>query len=667
METLQSIFQTTPVKPKVDALLRWSYQLPDLQELRRKLSEDMRAHWVGLPSPQDFMSYFMDRAPEPVPLNVSFPSVAGKAENDMYMPLVRTSPVSIPFFILFQRFCCKFKTVLKYRLCPNLPFYITAHARKTRDQLRPDGGAEEHPSLWKSGSAPSTSAVVIDAGNRRQTRSMTRTTAKPAPPPAPKHVPFDWHTHGLIAEFKDTAKQDPFYDLEQAREFGTIERSDDTSYLVRGQLAQYASQLFNHQHRTHAFQLFVVGNYARFIYWDRAGAVVSSRFNYVENPEILAEFFWMYNHMPPVRRGWDASVSEPSKKEVLTFRTAVKKLLADMEDPISPQRRINRAENTLDKDYPAYKMTVGAVKTGETQDIIIQKPFDICQSPTGRATRAYVAYSLTKNRLVFLKDSWRVHVKDLSDEDSIYFRLTSAKVPFTPRVLCAGDVQVDGVPQVTRTQELARKQDAKWRMKCSASRTHMHHRIIQEFAYSLSTSANSKEYTQAFRDAIAGMWQTIIMMSNRSYTCLALDGAKEAGILHRDISFNNIMLDDEGRAIVNDWDHAGNVKSDPGRPHKTFRTVRYVSLRRCCCILIASRVLGRSCRSLCSRTPSRFTTSLTTWSRSSGLCCTERSSTSPVLSRSIQKHSFSNPRSRSTASSVSWEVTRKAGCSKALR
>lgn len=54
----------------------------------------------------------------------------------------------------------------------------------------------------------------------------------------------------------------------------------------------------------------------------------------------------------------------------------------------------------------------------------------------------------------------------------------------------------------------------------------------------------------------------------------ALDGAHEAGILHRDISFNNIMLNENGEAIVNDWDHAGNVKREPGKPHRTFRTVR---------------------------------------------------------------------------------------------
>lgn len=30
-----------------------------------------------------------------------------------------------------------------------------------------------------------------------------------------------------------------------------------------------------------------------------------------------------------------------------------------------------------------------------------------------------------------------------------------------------------------------------------------------------------------------------------------------AGLLHRDVSFRNIMITSEGRGILNDWDHAG--------------------------------------------------------------------------------------------------------------
>ena len=351
---------------------------------------------------------------------------------------------------------------------------------------------------------------------------MTAAKKKTAEPPStePEHVPFDWHTYGLMAEFKDSLKQDPFYDLEEAKKEGTIERSDEVSCENRGQLAQYASELLNHQHRTHTFQIFVVQDFVRFIYWDRAGAVVSAKFNYVEEPTTLAEFFWRYNHMSAERRGWDASVSEPSDADVELFRKTVKAFVGAMADVSNRQRRIERAEHTLDEDYPPYKMTVGAVKTGDTQDVIIQKPFEVCRSPAGRATRAYLAYSLTEQRLVFLKDSWRVAVMDLSDEDSIYFKLIEENVPHIPRVLCAGDVVVDGVVQETQTQALAQKSAAEWWVPCSSSRRHQHHRILQDLAYPLWTAANSQEYTEAFRDAFISASYFFSILP----TCAHVDG-----------------------------------------------------------------------------------------------------------------------------------------------
>ena len=90
MSRSQPPFQTTPVKPKVDALLCWHYLLPDHKELRKKLAIDMRAHWIGLPTPVEFMDHFMDKAPRRLPSAtlVKFPSTKGNSENDMYVPLV---------------------------------------------------------------------------------------------------------------------------------------------------------------------------------------------------------------------------------------------------------------------------------------------------------------------------------------------------------------------------------------------------------------------------------------------------------------------------------------------------------------------------------------------------------------------------------------------------
>lgn len=53
----------------------------------------------------------------------------------------------------------------------------------------------------------------------------------------------------------------------------------------------------------------------------------------------------------------------------------------------------------------------------------------------------------------------------------------------------------------------------------------------------------------------------------------AIGAARDAGILHRDISLNNIMLNAEGKVVVNDWDHAGLIERDPKGERQAFRTV----------------------------------------------------------------------------------------------
>ena len=337
----------------------------------------------------------------------------------------------------------------------------------------------------------------------------------PSKDSVPKELAFDWHTYGLIVEFKDTEKEDPFRTMEDAKKAGTIEKSDDASILTLGQLAHYAAELFSHQHRTHAFQLFIVANFFRVLYWDRAGCIVSDRVDYEKQPQLLADFIWWYNHLSPTQRGWDSTVSEPLPEEVHLFRTEAEKFLKTMKDKNSSQRYIDGADKTVDPKWPPYKLTIRAEKTGRSQDVIVQKPFDVSGSPTGRTTRAYLAYSLTEGKIVFFKDSWRVDIKELSDEDSIYYDLIAAGIKNIPQVLCAGDVlvheespsengvaTVKKVPQVTLTQKVAQEEQAEWRIKCSASRDHMHHRVVQELAYSLSTVTGSKQYVQAFLDAI---------------------------------------------------------------------------------------------------------------------------------------------------------------------
>lgn len=81
-----STVHTTPVKPKA-AVFRLALILPSLVEYRKLLDREMRSLWIGLMTPDEFMDYFMDEVEEEAP-DAKFPSLKGKSERDMYVPIV---------------------------------------------------------------------------------------------------------------------------------------------------------------------------------------------------------------------------------------------------------------------------------------------------------------------------------------------------------------------------------------------------------------------------------------------------------------------------------------------------------------------------------------------------------------------------------------------------
>lgn len=60
--------------------------------------------------------------------------------------------------------------------------------------------------------------------------------------------------------------------------------------------------------RTLVFSALILEDEVRLIRWDRAGAVVTNRFNYVNNTRLLFEFFWRFAHLMYGERGHSPSV-----------------------------------------------------------------------------------------------------------------------------------------------------------------------------------------------------------------------------------------------------------------------------------------------------------------------------------------------------------------------
>ncbi|KAF9472691.1 hypothetical protein BDN70DRAFT_900340 [Pholiota conissans] len=67
-----------------------------------------------------------------------------------------------------------------------------------------------------------------------------------------------------------------------------------------------------------------ISAHAHFLRWDRAGVIISESFNYKEEPDILFDCLWRFEHMSHEQRGGDTSVEWATKGEEEQFEQAVK-------------------------------------------------------------------------------------------------------------------------------------------------------------------------------------------------------------------------------------------------------------------------------------------------------------------------------------------------------
>lgn len=310
---------------------------------------------------------------------------------------------------------------------------------------------------------------------------------------------WKWHLMELWVEFKLKTSQDAFVVKYTDKDKPVLlEATSKDAVLTQGQLTSYATAQLARQHRSFMFSLLICGNHARFIRWDRAGAIVSKHFDYHKKPGLLAQFIWRYGRLSELQRGFDPTVTPATVAEKEKFKTAIHDYLED------PQKRsVPDMEKSLDETYPCYKLTVNGMIDGkaETRECIIQKPSSYPRSPTGRCTRGYIALDLTTNELVFLKDYWRPADPDRPPESHIYAELEKAEVLHLPRIVLAGDV---GIKDASGSQATLSQS---WKGKagmcaCKETKEYRHHRIVQGLLFPLSTAVKSQELVGAVRDVI---------------------------------------------------------------------------------------------------------------------------------------------------------------------
>ena len=76
---------------------------------------------------------------------------------------------------------------------------------------------------------------------------------------------YDWRSHALMVKFVGSEDVDPFHLFETAEKKRPNDKAGSESWNTLEQLVSYTHELFTRQHRSHLFQLVVVGDTARFI------------------------------------------------------------------------------------------------------------------------------------------------------------------------------------------------------------------------------------------------------------------------------------------------------------------------------------------------------------------------------------------------------------------
>ncbi|OSD00222.1 hypothetical protein PYCCODRAFT_1393825 [Trametes coccinea BRFM310] len=252
--------------------------------------------------------------------------------------------------------------------------------------------------------------------------------------PAIKQKRTDWATVEVLIECKTNDSGDP-YDERTSSGVPFAETRRD----ALGQIMTYASTVFEYQHLTHHFGVVILGSRARLGRWDRSGIVFSSKFDYKEEPDKLARFFWRVAHATAEARGHD-----PTATRVLRGSADYKTLKAWKTKKLAEDDYVaRRFVRSLNADRPWWRLRVTDRKHG-TKEFLVGQPTFAAPGVVGRGTRGYIGLNVSDrhgdNPFVYLKDCWRVEHERTQLEGDILSQLNEKGVTNIPTALYHGDV-----------------------------------------------------------------------------------------------------------------------------------------------------------------------------------------------------------------------------------
>ncbi|GBE89313.1 hypothetical protein SCP_1503210 [Sparassis crispa] len=312
---------------------------------------------------------------------------------------------------------------------------------------------------------------------------------------------------------------------------------------VRGQIISYAKMIFSRQHRCFVFTVLILGDCARIIRWDHAGAIVTHKFHYMTT-EHLSEFLWRFSYMTVMQQGYDTSAVP------VVSGSADYKLMQKMAVPVDPSDRSKndyarqsfvKSLNLKDfkEDGPdewlCWKFTIIPEKRRQKGDVSADRPANPeassgeCREmhfPQGepKASCATLPVDCEREKFVFLKDAWRVDLDDIEMEGHILATLNREKVENVPTLECHGDVEGRFQQTVTHSYlKLGHPDDL------NPIKKHSHYRlVVEEICRPLKDFKNTRELVKIIANCIH---------AHRLATI-------RARLTHRDVSAGNLLINE---------------------------------------------------------------------------------------------------------------------------
>ena len=201
---------------------------------------------------------------------------------------------------------------------------------------------------------------------------------------------------------------------------------------------------------------------------------------------------------------------------------------------------------------------------------VIGAPISASYSPLGRGSKVYAAFDVANKRLVCLKIYWNAN--GTHPELDIYRTLRDANVHHIATPIAGGFLDDE---TITQDHISAGTTPNMRKLYCF---------VTEEPGRSLSTFETEKVLFDCISDALKGMFSSFSCWYPLSRILVEtfVSGHQEAvvaGVLHRDVSANNILIDIKtGRGLLNDWDMAKYLRELKDGPTQHSRSVSHYAV-----------------------------------------------------------------------------------------